>query len=231
MNDLLFYITISIAILTFIIATYNDHKKRSVNFLIFVPLMVISNIFIVVSTGNYIFPLFADIIWLLLFLNPEIWVFPLPIVFVLAVGIFLFKDSIIENINLIIVGLVGLSGTKEKLFGIGDLKGIIASILSFFPLSLTLGTYYRIQIPLVIFFVLNLGISASAALIWSFIYTKKVTGKMGYYVRYEGDVDRIRFREIERNGKKYVSYKIPFMGFILIAYILTVTAFIAGIPL
>ena len=45
---------------------------------------------------------------------------------------------------------------------------------------------------------------------------------------YSGDIDPVKFRKFERRGKTMVSYNIPFMIFITIAYFITLASYLAG---
>lgn len=231
MNNYAILILVASGIGTFLFASFQDHKKRRVNFLIFLPLMIVINaIYIVLSLNNELLVL-GDILWGLMFLNPEKWIFPLPVALVFGVGIILFLHSTENAINWLVMGLFAFLGIREKLFGIGDIKGMIALSLSLSPLYISYGTYYIIDIPENILFVINLGITSSFALVWAMIYTRRITGRMGYFVKYKGDVDQIKFREVERNGTRYVSYRVPFMEFILAAYIITIISLMAGFPI
>ncbi len=216
---------------TFLLASLQDHRKRRIHFLIFLPFMVIINTVYILLSKNIDLIILGDIMWGIMFLDPEKWIFPLPVALLFGIGLIVFYHSIDAAINWTIIGLFAFLGVRERLFGIGDIKGMIASAISLSPLYVTYGVYYRIQMPSNILFVINLGITSSIALAWAMIYTKKITGKIGYYVKYQGDIDQIRFREMERNGSKYVSYKIPFMEFILGAYIITIISLVAGFPL
>ncbi|MCL4345300.1 MAG: hypothetical protein M1375_03880 [Candidatus Thermoplasmatota archaeon] len=231
MNDYAAALMVTAGIITFAFASIQDHRKRSVHFLIFMPFMIVVNVFLLLTSSNHVLLLLADILWAVLFLNPEKWTFPLPVALIFGTGVIIFYHSPDDAINWIVMGLFAFMGTGEKLFGIGDIKGMVSVALSLSAFYLTYGTYYIITIPENLFLVINLGITSSAALVWAMIYTSRTTGRMGYFVRFDGDVDKVKFREIQRNGSRLVSYRVPFMEFIMAAYILTVISWAVGIPL
>ncbi|MGP6239819.1 hypothetical protein ACNF40_05330 [Cuniculiplasma sp. SKW4] len=231
MNNYSLLILAASGIVTFIFASFQDHRKRRVNFLTFLPLMIVINVIYIALSLNTEMLVLGDILWGIMFLDPEKWIFPLPVALVFGVGTVLFLHSTENLINWMIIGLFAFLGIREKLFGIGDIKGMIALSLSLSSLYISYGTYYIIDIPENILFVINLGITSSFALVWAMIYTRKITGKMGYFVKYQGNVDQIKFREVERNGSRLVSYRVPFMEFILAAYIITLISLMVGFPL
>ena len=107
--------------------------------------------------------------------------------------------------------------------GVGDIKALVLIIFSTANFYLTI-SHSIIRLPFSIIFFLNLGFSSVIAMIFSLYYTYMKTGKFSYRAGVNDTINLsdIEFRRITIKGNEYVSYNIPFMVFITIAFMLTV---------
>ncbi len=212
---------------TMIYASFRDHKTRSVPFLLFFPGMAVS-VAVSVLTGQLILSMFASILFFIIFLDAD------SIIYLAGVSIISVTGFIIMSIYSDFSGMVtwlfmimlAFMGYREILFGKGDIKGIITIMFSLNMLYITISPY--VQIPVSMLFFMNTGISSAVAFIWAMYCMKRTAGSIGFMAPYSGDIDPVKFRKFERRGKTMVSYNIPFMIFITIAYFFTLASYLAG---
>lgn len=226
MNEFFLYGLYSLLSLTLIIASFYDHKKRSIWYLLFVPVFIAAAFINVYFYGFIIFTLFSVLLFLCLFTatSTRFYVAAYGITASVGTMFIIFSNSyslIPWMVEVIFSGMV----IGERLFGVGDIKAILAVIFSLAPEYETF-SYSTVHIPSSIIFFLNLGITSVCALIFSLFYTFMVTGVFSYSAEVgESDhVDTDRFRIFYHHDKRYVSYKIPFTIFITGAFFITLVS-------
>ncbi len=224
MNEILSTLLYLIIIVSLIIASYYDIKKRRIWYLIFVPALIVSLIINVLFFRIELFSVLSIVLFGLLFLATKTRLFITLSALIAIAGsalILLKEPALIVPwvIEIIFANMV----IGEVLFGVGDIKALVLIIFSTANFYLTI-SYSIIRLPFSIIFFLNLGFSSVIAMIFSLYYTYMKTGKFSYRARVNNnkDISKIKFRKVTIGDSEYVSYNIPFMVFITIAFILTV---------
>ncbi len=212
---------------TLIYASFRDHKKRSVPFILFIPAMAVAAI-VSVLEGQLIIALFAIILFLIVFIDADSTVY-LAGVSIISVAGFAVMSALADfsgMITWIFMIMMAFMGYREILFGKGDIKGLIAIMFSLNILYIPISPY--VQIPVSMLFFMNTGMSSAFAFSWAMYIMKRTTGSMGMMAPYSGDIDTVKFRKFERKGKTMVSYNIPFIIFISMAYFITMASYLTG---
>ncbi len=224
MNEILSTLLYLIIIVSLIIASYYDIKKRRIWYLIFVPALIVSLIINVLFFRIELFSVLSIVLFGLLFLATKTRLFITLSALIAIAGsalILLKEPALIVPwvIEIIFANMV----IGEVLFGVGDIKALVLIIFSTANFYLTI-SHSIIRLPFSIIFFLNLGFSSVIAMIFSLYYTYMKTGKFSYHARVNNnnDISKIKFRKVTIGDSEYVSYNIPFMVFITIAFILTV---------
>ncbi len=218
--EIIRYAVIVIAIASLAYGSYSDLRTRTVSSFLFVPLMV-AGIVVNIQLDSAIFFLIAGAIMMFLsFLRADTWAY-------LLTGIALFAASLVAmeisgfyyGYEMLIMSVVYLIGFQERLFGSGDIKAIV-SVMYAFPLAYSIiqvrpDIVYGIVPPALIMLV---GISIFS-LAWA-VYGIILTGgdrKFGtglFRMKYDSDLVRRKpnaFSTGEKNGVRYMTYRVPFM--------------------
>ena len=226
MDPYLFWPMALIGFCTMIYGSYTDHRKRSVNFLLFIPLIAVTTL-VMILQGQWIFVILSVILFLSLFLDSSemLHFFAVAAISVIGVLVLLTYSSFELLLSWIFMIIFAFMGFREILFGKGDIKAAVSIIYSMALLSVYAG--HLISIPLPFLFFLNLGIASSLAFSWAMFYIWKVTGKFGFAVKFSGKVDEVKFRTMGENGN-IVAYNIPFLIAISIAYFITMASYLTG---
>lgn len=224
MNEILSSLLYFILILSLVISSYYDLKKRRIWYLIFVPAFLISIIINVIFFKIELFSVLSTMMFALLFFATKTRLFATLSIIISIAGsamIILWEPDLIIPwiIEIIFANMV----IGEVLFGVGDIKGLVLIIFSTANFYFTV-SYSLIRLPFSIIFFLNLGLSSVVALVFSLYYTYMKTGNFSYRAGVNDTINLsdIEFRRITIKGNEYVSYNIPFMVFITIAFMLTV---------
>ena len=125
------YAVIAVATASLIYGSYTDVKKRTVKALLFVPLMAIGVAINLILHAPLMFTGFGVAIFLFTFLEPDTYAYAILAAIFVAVSIaFVFLIGFYWGFQLLAISVVFALGFTERLFGIGDIKGIIALMFS-----------------------------------------------------------------------------------------------------
>ncbi len=208
---------------TLLIGSYSDIKKREVDRILFLPLMVLALLVNVLLFKLYAISLFSSVLFLCLFFSYNTKLYALITASTIVLGlvaIFIFEPS--QMITWSLESLFSLLVLGEILFGVGDIKAIVSVIFStiFLPFNLLRDS---VLIPFSFVFTINLGLVSVAAMFWGFYSLYKLSGTIGMRASAENikDINPVIFHTFEYRENKYIRYNIPFIEFILFATIIT----------
>ena len=216
------YVVVAFALASVGYGTITDLRSRTVNALLFVPLVVAgiaSNLLLEV-------PLFFVVsgvaIFLLTFLKTDTYAYLGAAAFFLVLAVYLLMAySVYYGFQMLIMALVYAMGFGESLFGIGDIKAIIALMFSipdyvnlgFFPLFTKL-SLVSTALPILLYITIF-----STFLAFYAIGVTRRSGKADhshgiFTLAYDEDILKahpVSFGMKEKNGEKYLYYRVPFM--------------------
>ena len=238
---ILTYAIIAVATASLIYGAYTDVKRRTVKALLFVPLMALGVSINFILNIPIVFTALGVAIFLFTFLEPDTYAYAiLSAGFIVISVAFVFLVGFYWGFQLLAISVVYALGFTERLFGIGDIKGIIAIMFSsplYSPAAETIlfGHVTFVVIPTSLSIMVDVAIFS----VMFILYTVYLARKHGT-VSIKGEPLAIRFNEElaqrnpevykvgERDGTKYMIYRIPFMVAILLGYIMFV---IIGSPI
>lgn len=223
---------ILVAIITLAYGCYTDIKRRKVKALLFVPLVaaaVAQNYFLHFTP---VFIIVGVLMFFFTFLEPDTYAYLFVGVIFLSVT---FASSFIYSyywgFQLIVMSLVFLLGFQERLFGIGDIKAIIAVMFAtpYYPQLIHMVNPYSYPYPLLPqSLALLTDISISAVLFTVYVVlrilkhgTVKISG-IPLAMRYDQKLEKkypAAFRKHEKNGVDYLIYRTPFLVPIAFGYL------------
>lgn len=232
-TDLLLYIVMSIAIVSLLYGSYTDIKHRTVKSILFIPLALSGfalNYYLQLPVAYLAAGL---IIFLLSFLDPETYAYEIVALVFLIVSVFVIIDiSHFWGFQLLVMSVVYLIGFQERLFGIGDIKAIIALMYSsslYSPIvgyvtgnSLNLGI-----IPTSVALLTNISVFAivfvSYAIYLAYRHGSVAVRGQPFAIKYDLSLhsrNPAAYREGEKDGTKFLIYRIPFIVPIALGYLL-----------
>jgi hypothetical protein len=213
------------------IGSYSDHKKRTVPSFLFVPMFVAGLILNLFIPQMILFIVFSLLIFISLFYATETKIYIILIVLISVIGsAFVIEYSYNSTIPWAFELIFAYFVLGEKLFGVGDIKAIVAIIFGLASLGISVGAS-GITISSSIILFLNLGFVSIGALIFSLFYTYRITGSFAYEVVIENekDVNPIKFKIRKRKNSNYISYKIPFLVVVTVAFLATMIGVLGNI--
>lgn len=227
------YAVIAVATASLIYGSYTDVKRRTVKALLFVPLMAlgVSINFIIHVPGPFI--LVGVVIFLFTFLEPDTYAYAiLAGIFLLVSIAFVFLIGFHWGFQILVISVVYALGFTERLFGIGDIKGIIALMFSS-PLyspaveTVLLGHLAYVEVPTSLSIMVNVAIFSVMILLYA-VYLASKHGTVSIKgeplaIRFNVELsDRYpeAFKVGEKDGTKFMTYRIPFMVAILMGYLM-----------
>lgn len=227
------YVDLAVAAVCLAYGSYTDYSRRTVNSFLFVPVMV-AGIFVNIFFRSPLPFTEAGILLLFLtFLRTDLMAYLVAgsLFFIFSFFI-MFHSGFYFGFQFLVISLVYLLGFRETLFGIGDIKAM-ASLMYSFPFLISLSrrgiTPEFSTIPSSIILLVSITL---LSLVWAvygmFLAGRSPEKKSGIFaMKYSEDMlskHPSAFQVKERNGVRYMLYRVPFMvpiflGFIL--YILT----------
>ncbi|MGP6293565.1 hypothetical protein [Caldiplasma sukawensis] len=214
--------------ISLLIGSIEDHRERTVNYLLFVPVVSIT-MFSYFFGANLYFLIIYLALYIILFIRLPTQFYLLTITIFLIAGIIIFDltSMPLYIFGWILISILAFLGAGEKLFGKGDIKASVALMGIFSTITIDNSNI----IPFSLLFFINLGISSVISVIWSLYYTKKETGIFAISVSSDekNALNPVRFSVKENDGKYTYSYNVPFIIFIFIAYIITVISYLSGV--
>ena len=149
---------------------YSDTLTREVNSFIFVPSIIAGSI------GSYLLgmPSVVVVSWVAVFactfLPPDNFVYPLAGGLFVITAVLLFLSSALILFDSIIIAILYFLGTREKYFGIADVKALIAGAISF-PFAGGFGypvfqLISNLEIPVPFLLILNSSVLDPPKIMW-----------------------------------------------------------------
>ena len=233
---ILTYLVIAVAIVSLFYGSYTDVRNRTVKSLLFLPLALSgfgANYFLHVPT-LYLY-LGIAIFFLFFFFKQKTAYEIVGAAFFVVAIIVLYLVGFYWGFQLLIIAIIFLLGFQERLFGIGDIKAIVAimyasSFYSPFVSSLVGGRYDYGVIPTSLTLLVDISIFAVAFLVYALYLlsrhgTVNIAGQP-MAIRYDAELagkNPAAYRMGEKDGTRYLVYRIPFIVPITLGYILFLT--------
>lgn len=232
-SDVLQYAVIAVSIASLAYGGFTDVKTRTVKAFLFIPLAFLGVIYNFTISAPSMFIVLGIVTFLLTFLEPDTYAYLIIGAVIFAISVFSFvMVGFYWGFELIVIAIVYVLGFQERLFGIGDIKAIIAIVFSSTIYSPLVGLVVGNRIDYTIVptgLSLLTDISFFAVLfVFYAIYllskhgTARVNGQpmaMKYDEKLEGKNPHA-YRRQEKHGISYLIYKIPFIVPIGLGYIL-----------
>lgn len=227
------YAIIAVAMISLLYGAYTDVKRRTVKALLFVPLMILGLLMNILLHAPYIFLALGVLIFLFSFLEPDTYTYGFLAAIFIAVSVAaIFMYGFYWGFQLLVISVVFAMGFTERFFGIGDIKGIIAVMFSstlYTPIAVTLlsGQVSYGLIPTSLAILVDIAIFSVAFL----LYAVYLTGRLGRIavrgealaIKYDGKLSErnpAAYKAGERDGVRYMAYRIPFMVAIFLGYLM-----------
>ena len=225
---------IAVALMSLFIGSVSDVKKRTVKSYLFIPLIATGSVIDYLVSAPSVFIILTVIVFIATFLKTDISLYLLAgVIFILVSVALIFIIGFFYGFTLALVSLMFLAGYTEKLFGIGDIKGIIAILGSIAPISISVGTYYSYLnsiFPLSFLLIMNLGFMSALSFPVVGVMNKRTFGKMYFiYSPFREDLSQIKYATKIFGNKKYSMYRVPFMLPILAGVALTFLSYFSGV--
>ena len=203
-------------------ACYSDVKSRSVNSYLFVPLIIAGSISSALQGVSYV-PIFAMLgLYILSFISKHPFIYISGGIGVFAIATVFSLGDLYNEGYLLFVMIPYLIAFRERLFGVGDVKAIIALSLAFmvFPSDLMIIPLTPAYLSLPFSFLLLFNSSfVSVAFVPYLMAINYMSGsRLGFHsllgLEYsEGKEIKNpeRFTVVETQGGKFLVYRIPYM--------------------
>ena len=224
---------IAVALVSLFIGSVSDVKKRTVKSYLFIPLIATGSVIDYLVSAPSVFIILTVIVFIATFLRTDISLYLLAgVIFILVSVALIFIIGFFYGFTLALVSLMFLSGYTEKLFGIGDIKGIIAILGSIASISISAATdysYLNSLFPLSFILIMNLGFMSALSFPFVGIINKRVFGKMYFiYSPFREDLNTIKYATKVFGDRKYSMYRVPFMLPILAGVAITFLSYFSG---
>ena len=232
----MFYVLIivaAISIISFAIGSYSDVKKRTVKTYLFIPLVVSGLVFDYISSVPSAILIIAAVAFVFTFIRTEIYLYAILGIAIMMVSLVsVIYIGIFYGFTLIFISFIFLLGYTEKLFGIGDIKGIIAALVSMAALPISTAQRFSTMssiFPLTFLIILNLGFISILVFPYVGMINKKEFGRMYFvYSPYKEGLNPVKYSIKTFGEKKYSAYRIPFMVPIFLTVVITYISYFAG---
>lgn len=227
------YTIIAIALASMLYGSYTDIRSRTVKSVLFIPLAISGLIFNYSIYAPWLFIIIGISAFFLSFLEPDTYAYVIFGVILLALSVLSFVlIGIYWGYQLAIISIVFLLGFQEKLFGIGDIKAIIAVIYAsplYSPIveSLLHNSLILDNFPTSFAILTDISVFAVIFVIYAIVMLAR-RGKAGIpgqpmAIKYDSALESrnpAAFRVMEKNGVKFLLYRIPFIVPIFLGYLL-----------
>lgn len=216
-------ITLAVALITLAYGSYTDIKRRTINSFLFIPLIALSTAFYIYSGVSPLFVILGLLLFLFTFLKPDIVLYPLIGIALLASSfVLIFTSGIFIGFNLTIMAVIFLIGFQERFFGIGDIKALVAISYSFVSLPILTPVTAKQAIILSVMppslgILINVAIFSVLFLPYALLMMKRNgNGKNAppFMMHYDEDFlsrNKAKFVVKELGGNKYLAYRTPFL--------------------
>lgn len=227
------YVIFSVGIASLGYGSYTDIRTRTVKAFLFIPLAILGLIFNYIVSAPEMYIILGIVAFLFTFLEPDTYAYGIigVIVFALATLSFL-EIGFYWGFELLVIAVVYLLGFQERLFGIGDIKAIIALAYSspfYSPLvgMLVGGSIDYTLVPTGLSLLTDISFFAVIFVIYALFLLRKhgtvrINGQLmaiRYDEKLEGKKPSAYVRK-EKNGVHYLVYRLPFIVPIALGYVL-----------
>ncbi len=223
----------SVAFASLAYGSYTDIRNRTVKALLFLPLMVVAAIQDYFLLVPMIYLVAGILIFFFSFLAPDTYAYEIIGVVFLAVSLFdIFFSGFYWGFQLLAMSMVFILGFREMMFGIGDIKAILALMFASPFYSPFVATVFQGRIdysvlPTSLALLTDISVFAVVFVFFAIIKvyrhgTENIPGQP-LAMRYSSELEAKKpaaYRKMEKNGTRYMLYRIPFIVPIALGYLL-----------
>lgn len=240
MNDIAVYTYDILFIITCVILAYTsftDVRRRTINSFIFIPVIAIGAFFNALNGAPMFFIVMGILIFLATYLKTDLVIYPvIGVIFLVVSFYYVTTGSVIYGFTSVIMSLMFLIGFQERLFGIGDVKAMVALFFSFteFPFltGLTQPQYDLLNVmPLSLVMLFNIAVISLFFIPYLVALNRRKGSSIGIHsitsVGYDEQVytqNRAKFALRDTPSGKVMVYKTPFMVSVSLGFIITMLA-------
>ncbi len=230
------YLVIAVSIGSLAYGSYTDVKKRTVKALLFAPLVVLAAFQDYLFTVPMVYLIIGILIFFFTFLAPDTYAYELiAAIFVVLSVVVLFMSGFYWGFQLIVMSMVFVLGFRERMFGIGDIKAILALMFASPFYSPIVATVYQGSkdytiLPTSLALLTDVSIFAVIFVAYAIVrvYRHGTVDIQGQpmAMRYSDEVMAKKpaaYRKLEKDGIQYMLYRIPFIVPIALGYLLFIT--------
>ena len=234
--ETLTYVVIAVSIDSLAYGSYTDVRKRTVKALLFTPLVLLAAVQAYFFIVPMIYLVLGILIFFFTFLAPDTYAYELiGAIFLVVSVVALFLSGFYWGFQLIVMSMVFLLGFRERMFGIGDIKAIIALMFASPFYSPIVATVYQGSrdytiLPTSLALLTDVSIFAVVFVAYAIIKvyrhgTANIPGQPLAMKYSEKMVARnpAAYRKLEKDGTHYMLYRIPFIVPIALGYLLFIT--------
>lgn len=216
------------------VTSYTDVRTRTINSFIFIPVVALGALFQSMTGAPLYYIVIGILLYLFTYLETDLVIYPvIGIAFLASSLYFIATGGIFYGFTIAIMSLVFLIGFQEKLFGIGDVKAMIALFFAFteFPFltSLTQSQVHLVSImPLSIIMLFNIAIVSLFFVPYLIALSRKRGDSLGLMsvtsLQYDEKTymeNQAKFSLRETDSGKRMMYKTPFMVSVAIGFVVT----------
>lgn len=220
-----------------LVTSYTDIRRRTINSFIFIPVVALGAVFQWLNGAPPYYLIVGILIFLATYLETDLLIYPvIGFIFLLVSLYVVVTGGYYYGFTLVIVSLMFIIGFQEKLFGIGDVKAMVALFFAFtqFPFltSITSAqTGLQRLLPLSIVMLFNIAIISLFFIPYVVIVNRHRGDNMGLQsftsIRFDEKLyhgNEAKFNLKDTPGGKIMVYKTPFMVSVGLGFILTVIA-------
>lgn len=234
------YLLLAAFLLTCVVlvfTSYTDVKRRTINSFIFIPVLGIGALYQSTTPAPVLFIILGILLFLATYLETDLVIYPIIGVAFLLISLYIIITvSISYGFTAALISLIFLLGFQERLFGIGDIKAMIALFFTFtnFPFLTFLTerqAYLVPALPLSMVMLFNIALVSIFFVPYLVIVGMRKGDSIGIYsvtsMKYDEEMysrNKERFNLREGPEGKVMVYKTPFMVSVSIGFIITMIA-------
>lgn len=231
---ILLFISFVLAALILLFTSYTDIRKRTINSYIFIPLVALAAVNYAYTGQDYSFLAIGIVFFAGTFINTDLYLYPAFGLAVLVASILLLIHDPVFLTASIMMFIIYELGFTERLFGIGDIKAMIALFYAFvqFPFlwAFTARQSFILTIlPLSFAMLINIALVSLYLPVYMIILNLRMGNRLGmtslFGMRYDESVYTVnqkRYSIRGVDGSRIMIYRSPFMIPITLGFFITV---------
>ena len=231
---IILFIAFLVAALTLVFTSYTDVRKRTINSFVFIPLVAVAALNYAYAGQGYAFIAIGILFFAGTSIRSDLYLYPVFGLAMLLTSVLLLMHSPVFLTASIMIFLIYELGFTERLFGIGDIKAMMALFFSFvqFPFiwAFTARQAFLLQIlPLSFAMLINIALVSLYLPIYMIILNLRRGNGIGvtslFGMKYDESVyavNRKRYSIRGENDSRIMIYRSPFMVPITIGFFITV---------